>query len=147
MQFIDKSKISVKAGDGGNGKSSFRREKFVPKGGPDGGDGGKGGDVVLLVDENVNTLLNFRYNKKFIGKNGEHGETKNQYGKGAEDCVIKVPRGTLVKDAVTGEVLADLTLPAAEAGAVMPNLNLRRAELLPLLNSANRAKVAIYFWN
>lgn len=111
MQFIDKSKISVKAGDGGNGKSSFRREKFVPKGGPDGGDGGKGGDVVLLVDENVNTLLNFRYNKKFIGKNGEHGETKNQYGKGAEDCVIKVPRGTLVKDAVTGEVLADLTLP------------------------------------
>ena len=111
MQFIDKSKISVKAGDGGNGKSSFRREKFVPKGGPDGGDGGKGGDVVLLVDENVNTLLNFRYNKKFIGKNGEHGETKNQYGKGADDCVIKVPRGTLVKDAVTGEVLADLTLP------------------------------------
>ena len=111
MQFIDKSKISVKAGDDGNGKSSFRREKFVPKGGPDGGDGGKGGDVVLLVDENVNTLLNFRYNKKFIGKNGEHGETKNQYGKGAEDCVIKVPRGTLVKDAVTGEVLADLTLP------------------------------------
>jgi len=83
----------------------------VPKGGPDGGDGGKGGDVVLLVDENVNTLLNFRYNKKFIGKNGEHGETKNQYGKGADDCVIKVPRGTLVKDAVTGEVLADLTLP------------------------------------
>ena len=67
MHFIDKSKIFVKAGDGGNGKSSFRREKFVPKGGPDGGDGGKGGDVVLLVDENVNTLLNFRYNKKFIG--------------------------------------------------------------------------------
>ena len=65
MQFIDRSKISIKAGDGGNGKSSFRREKFVPKGGPDGGDGGKGGDIVLEVDENVNTLLNFRYNRKF----------------------------------------------------------------------------------
>ena len=111
MQFIDKSKIFVRAGDGGNGKSSFRREKFVPKGGPDGGDGGKGADIVLLVDENVNTLLNFRYNKKFVGKNGENGETKNQYGRGAEDRVIKVPRGTVVKDAVTGEILADLTLP------------------------------------
>ncbi len=111
MQFIDKSKIFVKAGDGGNGKSSFRREKFVPKGGPDGGDGGKGADIVLLVDENVNTLLNFRYNKKFVGKNGENGETKNQYGRGAEDRIIKVPRGTVVKDAVTGEILADLTLP------------------------------------
>ncbi|MBR5913120.1 MAG: GTPase ObgE [Selenomonadaceae bacterium] len=111
MQFIDKSKIFVKAGDGGNGKSSFRHEKFVPKGGPDGGDGGRGANIVLLVDENVNTLLNFRYNKKFVGKNGEHGETKNQYGRGAEDCVIKVPRGTVVKDAVTGETIADLTLP------------------------------------
>ena len=109
MQFIDKSKIVVRAGDGGNGKSSFRHEKYVPKGGPDGGDGGKGGDVVLLVDENINTLLNFRYNKKFVGKNGENGETKNQYGRGAEDCVIKVPRGTVVKDALTGEILADLT--------------------------------------
>ena len=109
MQFIDKSKILVRAGDGGNGKSSFRHEKYVPKGGPDGGDGGKGGDVVLLVDENINTLLNFRYNKKFVGKNGENGETKNQYGRGAEDCVIKVPRGTVVKDASTGEILADLT--------------------------------------
>ncbi|MBQ7475935.1 MAG: GTPase ObgE [Selenomonadaceae bacterium] len=109
MQFIDKSKIVVRAGDGGNGKSSFRREKFVPKGGPDGGDGGKGGDVVLLVDENINTLLNFRYNKKFVGKNGENGETKNQYGRCAEDCIIKVPRGTVVKDASTGEILADLT--------------------------------------
>ena len=111
MHFIDKSKIFVKAGDGGNGKSSFRREKFVPKGGPDGGDGGRGANIVLLVDENVNTLLNFRYNKKFVGKNGENGETKNQYGKCAEDCIIKVPRGTLVKDAVTGEILADLTFP------------------------------------
>lgn len=109
MQFIDKSKISVRAGDGGNGKSSFRREKFVPKGGPDGGDGGKGGDVVLLVDENVNTLLNFRFNRKFTADNGANGDVKKQFGRGAEDCVIKVPQGTIVKDAATGEILADLT--------------------------------------
>jgi len=109
MQFIDRSKISVRAGDGGNGKSSFRREKFVPKGGPDGGDGGKGGDVVLEVDANVNTLLNFRYNRKYTAENGDAGDRKKQYGRGAADCVIKVPQGTLVKDAATGEILADLT--------------------------------------
>lgn len=109
MQFIDRGKISVRAGDGGNGKSSFRHEKFVPKGGPDGGDGGKGGDVILEVDENINTLLNFRYNRKFTASNGEAGDVKKQYGRGAEDCVIKVPQGTLVKDAATGEILADLT--------------------------------------
>ena len=108
MQFIDRGKISVKAGDGGNGKSSFRREKFVPKGGPDGGDGGKGGDVVLEVDENVNTLLNFRFNRKFTAENGGAGDVKKQFGRGAEDCVIKVPLGTLVKDADSGEILADL---------------------------------------
>lgn len=109
MQFIDRSKISVRAGDGGNGKSSFRREKFVPKGGPDGGDGGKGGDVVLEVDANVNTLLNFRFNRRYTAENGDAGDRKKQYGRGAEDCVIKVPQGTLVKDAQTDEILADLT--------------------------------------
>ena len=109
MQFIDRSKISVRAGDGGNGKSSFRREKFVPKGGPDGGDGGKGGDIVLEVDENINTLLNFKFNRRFTAGNGGAGDVKKQFGRGAEDCVIKVPQGTIVKDATTGEVLADLT--------------------------------------
>ncbi len=109
MQFIDRSTISVRAGDGGNGKSSFRREKFVPKGGPDGGDGGKGGDVVLEVDANVNTLLNFRFNRKYTADNGGSGDVKKQFGRGAEDCVIKVPQGTLVRDAATGEILADLT--------------------------------------
>lgn len=109
MQFIDRSKISVQAGNGGNGKSSFRREKFVPKGGPDGGDGGKGGDIVLEVDENVNTLLKFRFNRRFTAENGGAGDVKKQFGRGAEDCVIKVPQGTLVKDAATGEILADLT--------------------------------------
>ena len=108
MQFIDKSKIFVKAGDGGNGKSSFRREKFVPKGGPDGGDGGKGGDVVLVVDENINTLLNFRYNRKYTAENGGNGDVKKQFGRGAEDCIIKVPVGTVVKDSATGKILADL---------------------------------------
>ena len=109
MQFIDRSKINVRAGDGGNGKSSFRREKFVPKGGPDGGDGGKGGDIVLAVDENTNTLLNFRYNRKFTAENGGSGDVKKQFGRNADDLIIKVPQGTLVKDASTGEILADLT--------------------------------------
>jgi len=111
MHFIDKSKIFVKAGDGGNGKSSFRREKFVPKGGPDGGDGGKGGDIILQVDENINTLLNFRYNKKFTAENGSAGDTKRQFGRGGENLIVKVPPGTIVKDFSTGEVLADLILP------------------------------------
>ena len=109
MQFIDRTKISVKAGDGGNGKSSFRREKYVPKGGPNGGDGGRGADIVFVVDRNLNTLLNFRYKRNFKGDNGENGDIKNQYGRNAEPCLIKVPPGTIIKDANTGEVLADLT--------------------------------------
>ncbi|MBR2178788.1 MAG: GTPase ObgE [Selenomonadaceae bacterium] len=109
MQFIDRTKISVKAGDGGNGKSSFRREKYVPKGGPNGGDGGRGADIVFVVDRNLNTLLNFRYKRNFKGDNGENGDIKNQFGRNAEPCLIKVPPGTIVKDANTGEVLADLT--------------------------------------
>ncbi len=109
MQFIDRTKISVKAGDGGNGKSSFRREKYVPKGGPNGGDGGRGADIVFVVDKNLNTLLNFRYKRNFKGENGGNGDVKNQFGKNAEPCFIKVPAGTIIKDAATGEVLADLT--------------------------------------
>jgi GTP-binding protein len=109
MQFIDRTKIIVKAGDGGHGKSAFRREKFIPKGGPSGGDGGRG------VDRNMNTLLDFRYHRKFVGKNGGNGDIKNQYGKNAPQCIIKVPAGTLVKDAETGEVLADLVNEGDEA--------------------------------
>ena len=109
MQFIDRTKINVKAGDGGNGKSSFRREKYVPKGGPNGGDGGRGADIVFKVDRNLNTLLNFRYKRNFKGDNGENGDIKNQYGRNAEPCIIKVPAGTIIKDAQTGEILADLT--------------------------------------
>ena len=109
MQFIDRTSITVKAGDGGNGKSAFRREKFVPKGGPSGGDGGRGADVVFVVDNNMNTLLYFRYHRRCKGENGENGDIKNQYGHNAPTCIVKVPPGTIVKDADTGEVIADLT--------------------------------------
>ena len=109
MQFIDRTRVIVKAGDGGHGKSAFRREKFVPKGGPSGGDGGRGGDVIFVVDQNMNTLLDFRFHRKFTAKNGENGDIKNQYGANAPACYVKVPPGTIVKDEATGKVLADLT--------------------------------------
>lgn len=106
--FIDQVKISVKAGNGGNGAVAFRREKYVPNGGPDGGDGGKGGSVILLVDENVRTLIDFKYKKKFFAKNGEDGMTKNRFGSDAQDLIIKVPVGTIVKDLKTNKIIADL---------------------------------------
>lgn len=109
MKFIDRAFISVKAGNGGNGKSAFRREKFVPKGGPSGGDGGHGANIVFTVDRNMNTLLDFRYKRKFTGANGENGDIKNQFGKNAPDLVIKVPAGTVIKDKATDRILADLT--------------------------------------
>ena len=107
--FTDYVKIYAKAGDGGNGAISFRREKYVAAGGPDGGDGGKGGDVYFEVDPNSNTLIDFRYKKKFKAQNGNNGEGSNKYGKGGEDLTIKVPIGTVIKDATTNEVLADLS--------------------------------------
>lgn len=115
MQFIDRISIKVIAGTGGNGKSAFRREKFVAKGGPSGGDGGRGADIIFKVDTNMNTLLDFRYHRKFTGENGGNGDIKNQYGRNAAPCIVKVPQGTLVKDADTGEVLADLTQIGEEA--------------------------------
>ncbi len=115
MQFIDRTPVIVEAGDGGHGKSAFRREKFVPKGGPAGGDGGRGGDVIFVVDPNMNTLLDFRYHRKFKAKNGENGDIKNMYGHNAPACYVKVPAGTIVKDEATGEVLADLTENGQEA--------------------------------
>lgn len=113
--FIDRAKITVKAGDGGHGMSSFRREKFVPKGGPSGGDGGRGGDIVLAVDSNINTLVDFRYKRKFAADNGVNGQTKNMHGRNANSLVIKVPPGTIVKDELTGDILADLTAEGQEA--------------------------------
>lgn len=107
--FTDYVKIIVKAGDGGNGAVSFRREKYVAAGGPDGGDGGKGGDVYFEVDPDSNTLIDFRYKKKFNAENGNNGEGGHRYGKSGEDLTIKVPLGTIIKDASTGRVLADLS--------------------------------------
>jgi len=107
--FVDQVKIYVKGGDGGNGMVAFRREKYVPKGGPAGGDGGKGGDVVFVVDEGLRTLMDFRYQRHFKAPRGENGMSKNMHGKNAEDLVVKVPPGTVVIDDDTKEVIADLT--------------------------------------
>jgi len=109
--FVDWAKIYVKAGDGGNGCVSFRREKFVPRGGPDGGDGGDGGDVYLVANKHLRTLLDFKYRQHFKAGRGQHGRGSNQTGRRGEDVVIQVPLGTVVKDAQTGEVLADLVEP------------------------------------
>ncbi len=106
--FIDEVKIHVKAGDGGNGCVSFRREKFVPRGGPDGGDGGNGGNIIFRVDRNLRTLLDFHYRQHFRAQRGAHGKGKQMAGKGGKDLIIRVPPGTAVKDTQTGEVLADL---------------------------------------
>ncbi|MCL2859787.1 MAG: GTPase ObgE [Oscillospiraceae bacterium] len=107
--FIDYTKISVKSGKGGSGAISFWTEKYVANGGPDGGDGGKGGDVYFAVDSDANTLINFRYNKKYIAESGENGSGGNCYGKAGKDLYIKVPLGTVVKDAKTGKVVVDLS--------------------------------------
>ena len=109
IKFVDEVKIFVRAGDGGNGCISFRREKFVPRGGPDGGDGGKGGDIILKADGQLSTLLDFRYHQNYQARRGQHGKGKNQEGKSAPDLILPVPRGTLVRDAESGEILADLT--------------------------------------
>lgn len=109
--FTDYTKIIIKAGDGGNGAATFRREKYVAAGGPDGGDGGNGGNIYFQVDKDKNTLIDFRYNKKFKAKNGENGSGNHCNGKYGEDLYIKVPIGTVVKDAKTGQVVADLSKP------------------------------------
>lgn len=114
MKFVDEVKIHVKAGDGGRGCLSFRREKFIPMGGPDGGDGGHGGDVYLRVESNLTTLLDFRYRVHYKAERGAHGMGKNRHGKNGAPLFIQVPPGTLVYDEETGELLADLTEPDQE---------------------------------
>jgi GTP-binding protein len=109
MKFIDEAKISVKAGDGGRGCVSFRREKFVPRGGPNGGDAGKGGDIIFLADKRLASLLDFRYKRKYVAGRGQHGMGSLRHGKNGRNLKIKVPLGTVVKDQVAGDVLADLT--------------------------------------
>lgn len=107
--FVDQVNIYVKGGDGGNGMVAFRREKYVPDGGPAGGDGGKGADVIFEVNEGLSTLMDFRYKRHFKGQKGENGRTKNQHGRNAESLIVQVPPGTLVRDRLTNQVLADLT--------------------------------------
>lgn len=107
--FVDKVEISIKAGNGGNGAVSFHREKYVNAGGPDGGDGGKGSDIVFVADDNLSTLIDFRYKKKYIAPDGEPGGAKRCSGKSMEPTVIRVPRGTIVKDAHTGRIMADIS--------------------------------------
>lgn len=108
MKFFDEAKIEVIAGDGGNGVASFRREKFVPRGGPDGGDGGHGGSIWAVADRNLNTLIDFRYKRIFRGERGENGHGSDCYGKGGEDMVLNVPVGTVISDITSGEMIADL---------------------------------------
>jgi len=107
--FIDIAKIKIISGKGGDGKVSFHREKYVAAGGPDGGDGGRGGSGVFQVDDNLSTLLDFRYKKKYVAPNGENGMGKRMKGKDGADLVIRVPRGTLVRDQKTGQIIKDLS--------------------------------------
>src|SRR5688572_12120071 len=121
MTFIDRVRISVKAGDGGSGISSFRREKFVPMGGPDGGDGGAGGDVIIKADANLSTLLDYTYRDKWNAESGKHGSGNNKSGASGADVILPVPPGTVVKDAVSGELLGEVvadgeTLTIAHGG-------------------------------
>ncbi|MEG0806156.1 MAG: GTPase ObgE [Lachnospiraceae bacterium] len=107
--FADHAKIYIKSGKGGDGHVSFRREKYVPDGGPDGGDGGKGGDIIFQVDDSLNTLTDFRHIRKYVAQSGEEGGKKNCHGKGGDDLIIKVPAGTILKELQSGQVIADLS--------------------------------------
>lgn len=115
MKFFDEAKIEVIAGDGGNGSASFRREKFIPFGGPDGGDGGRGGSIWAIADRNLNTLIDFRYTRVFRAESGENGRGADCYGKGGDDKELRMPVGTTITDQVTGEVIADLDHDGARA--------------------------------
>ncbi|MEE5991982.1 MAG: GTPase ObgE [Oscillospiraceae bacterium] len=109
MKFVDQARITIKAGNGGDGAVSFHREKYVAAGGPDGGDGGNGGNIVFIADDSLSSLINFRYKRKYVAPNGENGGAKRCTGKSAEDLIIKVPRGTLIREAETGRIMADIS--------------------------------------
>jgi GTP-binding protein len=111
MQFLDRARIYVKAGNGGNGVMAFRREKFVPRGGPSGGDGGRGGDIYMESTDGLNTLLHFRFNPRYVADRGRHGEGSNRHGRDGEDMTIQVPVGTIVVDGDTGELVHDFAVP------------------------------------
>ena len=108
MKFIDEAKIYVAAGNGGNGIATFRREKYEPEGGPDGGDGGRGGSVYVVADRNLNTLIEYRYTRKFLAEAGERGGTSGCYGRGGKDITLHVPVGTVIADINSNEIVADL---------------------------------------
>ena len=108
-EFIDKARISVSAGKGGNGAVAFHREKYIAAGGPDGGDGGNGGDIILQVDDNMSTLMDFRYKRKYTAENGMDGQGSRKFGKSGKPLTIRVPRGTLVRDAETNEIIQDMS--------------------------------------
>lgn len=137
MKFFDEARIEVIAGKGGDGSASFRREKFVPRGGPDGGDGGRGGSIYAVADANLNTLIDYRYTRIFRAKAGENGRGRDQNGKGADDIVLRVPVGTVIRDAESGDTIADLAkdgeraLLAAGGRGGLGNLNFK--------SSVNRA--------
>jgi GTP-binding protein len=115
MKFFDEALISVTAGNGGNGAVSFRREKYIPRGGPNGGDGGRGGSVCIVADRNLNTLIDYRYTRIYRAEHGENGRGSDCYGKGGEDLTLRVPVGTVITDTATGEMLADLHEDGASA--------------------------------
>ena len=107
--FVDTAKITVRSGNGGNGAVSFHREKYVAAGGPDGGDGGHGGNIVLVIDNHMSTLMDFRYKRKYVAENGQNGQSGRKTGRDGEDLVIKVPRGTVVRDFETKEIICDMS--------------------------------------
>src|SRR5919202_7062384 len=115
MKFVDEAIIEVHAGKGGDGVASFRREKYVPRGGPDGGDGGRGGSIYALADRNINTLIDYRYARVHRAKNGEKGHGSDCYGRSAPDIELRMPVGTVITDIDTGEVVADLAADGARA--------------------------------
>jgi GTP-binding protein len=115
VKFIDEANIEVIAGDGGNGSASFRREKYVPRGGPDGGDGGRGGSIIAVADRNINTLIEYRYARIHRARHGENGHGADKYGKGADDILLRVPVGTVITDAETGAFVADLAAHGQQA--------------------------------
>lgn len=119
MSFVDEAKFYVKGGDGGNGCISFRREKYVPKGGPNGGDGGRGGDVVIKSTKTKNSLIDFKYRSHFKAERGMHGQGKDMHGRKGKDCIMDVPAGSIIRDAETGEVLVDLIEDNQEFAAAL----------------------------
>ena len=112
--FVDRVKIHIKGGDGGNGCVSFYRAKYITHGGPDGGDGGKGGSIIFVGDENMNTLMDFRYKRMYKAEPGQDGGKRNRFGKDGESLVIKVPKGTVVREASTNKIMADITQDGEE---------------------------------